>query len=190
MAFTKDDEKILRQALATTLEGVSNIGFVIPSRLRFNGIEEFWGTLDESKETKIDIETSIVAGCWVYPMHFTDDTTSSPPDSPQVSLDYEMYLFRQYGLERENEDEPDKIFEHQLLKLEDQFVEAWLGIKEEFQGNRNIAGIDSARFAKAKTSSIFQPEDIDDEAICRFVPGIVGFAVRLRETVIFKLKEC
>lgn len=193
MAFTIEDEKALRRVQADKLATIAEAGSVIPARLFCNGIEEFWATLaGASINTKEEIETERVAAIWIYPAHFTDDTTgSNKPDSPEVSLDYEYYLFGQYGLEREDETEIPDIWNSQLLKFEDLFITAWLRIKEEFQGTQNIDGIDYAeKFAKAKTTSIVQLEDINDQAICKFVPGIVGFAVKLRETVIYKLRKC
>lgn len=190
MGITAAQELSIRQALANTVGGIAAAGFVIPTPLYCNGVEDFWATLDSSVDTKCEIEQTPIAACWIYPLHFVDDFTSGGEDSPLINLTYEFYLFRQYGLEREDENDPPEIFNSQVLKAHNLFVEAWLETKSEFQGKRSIAGIDPAVFAKAQTTSIVQPELIQNLAVCEFVPGIVGYAVKMHETVKILLREC
>lgn len=190
MGLEAAQELTIRQALATTIDAIDEAGFVIPAPLYCNGIEEFWGTLDGTAiNTKDEIEQGNVAACWIYPLQYSDDLTSSKPDSPLVNFTYEFYLFRQYGLEREDETATPEIFNSQVLKLHNKFVKAWLDIKTAFQGNRSL-GLDSGIFVQAITTSIVQPDFIQNQSQCEFVPGVVGFAVKLRETVRYKLVEC
>lgn len=184
------NELVLREAITTQAGLVANVGFVNPSPLYLNDRSEFWATFDNSKNTRDEIELNSVAGLWIYPFQFVDDFTSGGIDSPLVNLSYEMYLFRQYGREREDEDQPPEVFESMVLKQHNLFISAWLGLKSSFQGNRNVAGLDPLIFATVKTTSLVQNEFIQNQSPCEFIPGAVGFAVRMLEAVQVKLKQC
>jgi hypothetical protein len=191
MELTPEHELIIRKALADTLASIPELVFIIPSPLYCNDIPEFWATLDgENTDTKDEIETQTIAAAWLYPLQFVDDFSSGGIDSPLVRLTYEIYQFRQYGLEREDENENPDIFNSQVLKQHNLFVAGWLGIKAALQGNRNIAGVDPDVFATAKTTSVVQQELIQNLSVCNFVPGAVGFGVKLLETVELKLRSC
>ena len=190
MAITKDIELTVREALAETLKAVSSIGHIIPAAHYFNGKEDFWATVNTANNTQKEIETTPIEAVWLYPVNFAD--TAGAADSPRISLSYEMYLFKQYGLERETESEIPgvDVFNEKVLKLHNEFIEAWLGIKGEFQRTANIAGIDGDEWTERKTNPVVQVEDIANQAICEFIPGIIGFAVRLRETVTLREVDC
>lgn len=187
--MTAAEELQIREKLSESLNTVTSIGEVIPAPLYCNDASDFYATLDSAKDSKDEIELTPIAACWFYPIGFSDDLTSSKPDSPLVLLDYELYLFRQYGLQRADETETPDVFDSQMLKLHNQFIEAYLGIKSVFQGNR-LMGLDTNVFAINQTTSIVHNQDIENKAICKFVPGIVGFAATLRETVKIKLVDC
>jgi hypothetical protein len=190
MGLEADQELILRQALASQLALIPECGFIIPAPLYCNGIAEFFATLDNSQDTKEEIELTPIAAAWLYPLTFLDDFTSGGLDSPLINFTYEIYLFRQYGLEREDETQPPEVFESMVLKQHNLFVKAWLDIKASFQGNRNIAGLDPSIFATARTTSLTQLGFIENLSRCQFVPGIVGFTVQLQETIQIKLVAC
>lgn len=181
----KANEIIIRKALATTLETVTDAGFVQPSPLYCNDVSEFWATLDNSNDTKDEIDQTIVPCCWLYPILFEDVPDAGCMDKPLIRLTYEMYLFRQYGLAREDETDTPDVFNSKVLANHNLFVGAWLGIKNAFQGRRtmDMTGIGLTGFSSAFTNSVVQTDDIQNQDVCQFVNGIVGFSVRLRETV-------
>ncbi len=190
MALTpieKEHETVIRRQLAEMIANVPEAGFVIPATLYCNDISEFWATLDSAADTADEIEMRNIAATWLYPIRFED---SDQTDSPLVSLTYEFYMFRQFGLEREDENDPVDIFNGQILKLHELFIEGYLGIKAEFQRKANIAGLSSADFTRRQTTPVVQVENIDDEAFCKFIPGIVGWAVRFEETVEIQMRAC
>lgn len=189
MAFDLTTELVVRKAISDKIATIPEAGSVNPSPLYLNDAAEFWATFDNSKDTKDEIETNLVAACWVYPLSFTDDLSSSSPDSPLVFVDFEIYLFRQYGLQREDETDTPDIFNASRLVQHDKFISAWLDIKAEFQGLRNI-GLDPAIFAIGKTTSIVMTENIQNFTTCDFVPRIGGFLARMKETVQIKLLAC
>lgn len=187
--MTAAEELQIRKALALTIAAIPEAGFVIPAPLYCNDSSDFFATLDNTKDTKDEIELTDIAACWLYPIRFVDDLSSSKPDSPLVKLSYEIYLFRQYGLERVDETATPDVFNSQMLKLHNLFIKAFLDIKSAFQGNRNI-GLNTAIFAINQTTSVYQDQFIDNKAVCKFVPGIIGFAATLSQTVKIKLVDC
>jgi hypothetical protein len=95
--LAREDEYIIRKWLAEQAGEVSEAGYIKPAAQYFSGIEEFFATADPSKDTRDEIETSLIAATWLYPANFIDDFTSGGRDSPFVNWRYEFYLFRQYG---------------------------------------------------------------------------------------------
>lgn len=190
MGLDAANELIIRKALATTAGAIAACGYIKPAPQYFSGIEDYYATTDGTKDTQIEIETQLVSALWIYPMLFTDDFTSGGQDSPLINLEYEFYLFRQYGLMRADESSTPDVFDAKVLYQHNQFITAWLALKESFQGNRNIAGLDPSVFVTAQTTSLIQIEDINNQAVCEFIPGLVGYAVRLRTSVNIKLLEC
>lgn len=183
-------EKVLRKAIADMAAVVTDAGNVQPSPLYFVDAADFWNTTAGNVDTRDEIDTECVAGLWIYPLQFVDDFTSGGIDSPLVNLTYEFYLFRQYARTREDEGDTPQLFESKCLEQHNKFVSAWLGLKSEFQGKRAIPGLDPLIFATVKTTSLTQPELIDNQAECEFVPQAVGFAVRLQCVVEVKLVAC
>lgn len=178
-------EIIIRESLAATLATVTDAGFIQPSPLYCNDVPGFWATLDDSKDTKDEIDQTIVAACWLYPVLFEDVADAGCLDKPLIRLTYEFYLFRQYGLTREDETATPDIFNSKVLVNHNLFISAWLGIKNALQGRRtmDMTGLGLTGFSSVHTNSIIQDGDIQNQEICQFVNGIVGFSVRLRETV-------
>lgn len=186
----RGEELIVRKALADIVATVPEAGYVIPSARYCSDTSDYWAASDPAKVTRDSIETALIGSTWIYPVNFIDDFTSGGHDSPLVKITYELYLFKQYGLMRDDESDTPDVFSSKVLKEHNDFVAAWLGIKSEFQRESTIAGLDPELFAERKTTPIVQIENIVNQAICEFVPRAVGFAVRLQETVKIKLREC
>lgn len=185
MAFTAENELEVRRHLATMVGNVPSAGYIIPSARYHSGIEDFWASVSSMKTTRDDVERSLIAATWIYPVSFLDiDNTGICPDKPVIHVTYEFYIFRQYGMERLDESETPDVFDSKVLKQEALFNEAWWGIKAEFQRNANIPGVDG--FITKKTKPVTMPEDASTQAVCEFIPMAVGYALRLRETVEIK----
>jgi hypothetical protein len=190
MALNGENELLVRKALAEIVETVPEAGYVIPAARYCSDINDYWTTRDASLESRREVESPLIDSTWVYPVSFQDDRSSGGHDSPLVKLDYEFYIFRQYGLEREDEGETPDVFGSKVLKQHNAFVAAWLGIKEAFQREAAIAALDEDIAVERKSTPVVQVEPIGNMAACEFVPRALGFSVRLRETVKLKLKEC
>lgn len=190
MPLDRDNELNCRKALADIVASVPEAGYVIPAARYTSGSEDFWAVADPSKTGRIDIETALIAATWIYPLIFADDFASGGHDSPLIRLSYEIYIFRQYGLEREDESDAPIVFDSKVLKAHNDFVTAWLGIKQAFQREATIAELDPEEFVERKTTPLIQIENIANQAVCEFVPGAVGYSVRLQETLKLRLREC
>ena len=175
-------EILVRKHLATMVGNVPEAGYIKPAAQYFTGSEDFWAVTDPTKDTQNEVETTLIAGAWIYPVNFTDDALSGTCEGkPLMHFSYEFYLFIGYGLQRADESETPVIFDSKVLVQHNKFIAAWLGIKEEFLRKANIPGL--AGYSRAQTAPVTQTEDIASMAVCEFIPGAIGYAVRLRETV-------
>lgn len=187
--FTAADELVLREKMAVNASGLASLSGikVNPASLLLNDASDFWATFDQSVNTKDEIDQNLIAALWIYPIDFipADDT-----DSPIIDFPYEHYLFVQYGVGRADEAEDATLFNSQRLAQEDKFYAAWLELMSLYRGRANIDGLPDGKYAVMKSSSMQTNGEIERFANCDFVRGIVGFSVRMRETVKFQLVAC
>ena len=189
MSITADNELLIRRAHADTIDAVTEAGYVIPAPVFFNDRADFWATVDP-QTTREDVETTAIAGCWIYPLGVEDDSEQGSDHSPLVRLTYEFYLFRSYAFARSDETETPDVFGSQVLAAHNLFTKAWIDIKAAFQGKRNIAGLPDGVFAVARTTSLVFPEFIENRVPCQFIPNVLGFAVRMQETAELMAVQC
>jgi hypothetical protein len=189
MSLTAENELIIRRALAETIADVADAGFVVPAPIVFNDQADFWATVDP-KTTRKDIETAAIAATWLYPLQPVDHTEEGSDHSPLVELTYEFNLFRSYAYTRSDESETPDIFGSEVLAAHNLFTKAWIEIKAAFQGKRNIAGLPDGIFSIARTTSLVFPEFIQNKGPCLFIPGVLGFSVKMQETVELMAVQC
>jgi hypothetical protein len=189
MSLTAENELVVRRALADSVGGVTAAGFAIPAPMFFNDTADFWATVDP-KTTRKDIETTPIAACWLYPLQPVDDPIEGSDHSPLVHLTYEFYLFRSYAYTRSDETETPDIFGSEVLAAHNLFTKAWIEIKAAFQGKRNIAGLPDGVFSVARTTSLVFPDFIVNRGPCLFIPGVLGFSVKMRETAELMEAQC
>lgn len=185
------DELIIRQRIAEDLVApvLPAGGRVIPAPIYFNDKEDYWATVESvSYATQPDIEKAHIMFCSLYLSSFAD--IEGPPDSPLFGLTYELYLFSQYDPERLDETETPDEFDKKMLLRHNAFVACCLGLKEAFQGNRTLAGLDGSVYAVRRTTSLVQTERVQNLAQTEFIPGIRGHLARFQETVQLKLVAC
>lgn len=189
MSLTAENELVIRKALDETIAGVTEAGYIVPAPIFFNDTADFWATVDP-KTTQNDIETTPIAALWIYPLQPADNPEEGSDHSPLVDLTYEFYLFRSYAFTRADESDTPDIFGAAVLAAHNLFTKAWIDIKAAFQGKRNIAGLPPDVFAIARTTSLVFPEFIENRVPCQFIPGVLGFAVKMQETVELLAVEC
>lgn len=189
--ITASDELLVRHALLDMVLTAMGSGRVIPAPIYFNDRADYWASFDETDyETQDNIETNGVVCCWLYLKRFIDDPLQ-PPDSPEVTLLYEFYLFTQYDLKRADESliSPDA-FQKLMLKKHNDFVEDLLAIKAAFQGIRNLGVLNTDKYVIQQTNSISMVGDNLNRGLCDFIPSVRGHIARFEERVYLKLKEC
>lgn len=190
MGLSVDIELLVRKAHANTVVTVPEAGYPIPAPIYFTDVADFWATVDATKDTKSEIERTTIAATWIYPLIVSDDLSVGSPHSPLYRLTHEIYIFRGYRLTRADETVTPDDFGKTTLKAHNDFVAAWLGIKEAFQGKRAIAGLDDDIFAVKRSTPTTQGEYIQNRGNCEFIPMLQGFMVKLQETVEIQLREC
>jgi hypothetical protein len=195
MSLSAENELIIRRKQAEMIGTITEAGYVIPAPIYFNDRGDFWNTVDpETTHDQKFLETSPIAACWIYPLLPTDADPAregiGSDHSPLVNLTYEYYLFRSYAFTRADESDTPDLFGSKVLAAHNLFTKAWLDIKAAFQGKRNIAGLPDGVFSFAKTTSIVFPAFIENRVPCVFIPKVLGFAVRMRETVQLMEVEC
>lgn len=190
MAFEIEQELLVREALAGMIGTVPEAGYVVPAAHYFADAADYWAQYDPTKVTQKEIETEIVSATWLYPVNFRDDPTSGSEHSPLKHVTYEIYIFRQYALQREDEAEIPDAFKKLVLYQHNKFIAAWLGIQAAFQRRAAIEALSGTDFVRRESTPVVQIEPIVPQAICEFIPRVIGFAVRLQETVQIQLREC
>lgn len=189
MSISPEQEITLRKVLAAKVAEVPEAGYVLPTPNIFAGKSDFWAQCDPTKTSQSDIEKTLINATWIYFLGFVDDPANGHNDAPLVKVTYEFYVFQQYAQIRQDETIVADPVDAKMLKKYNDFVGAVLKLREEFQGTREIAELDQAEFFIKQTTSLIQPEFINNRSVCTFVPGVLGFSVRLRETVNI-LGEC
>ncbi len=187
--MTAENELVIRQALADTIDAISEAGIVVPAPVFYNDRGDFWAENDP-KTSKADLETTQIAATWIYPLQAVDDAEQGSDHSPLVNLTYEFYLFRSYAFTRADESVTPDVFGSKVLAAHNLFTKAWIDIKAAFQGKRNIDGLPDGMFAVARTQSLEFPEFIENRVPCLFIPNVLGFAVRMHETVQLMEVQC
>lgn len=186
MSLTPENELAIRRKLADRAALVETIGFVLPAPIDFVDKDDFWANL-APKQTRTELETTPVKFCAIYPLAF-EDAPENRQHEPLIKFTYEFYLFHERTQTRIDEAETPDAFNKKLLKTHSDFIRAWLDLRAEFLGAQQLnLGAD---FSIAKTNSLAQRDEINNQAKCEFVPGIKGFEVRMQLVATILLKEC
>lgn len=188
--ITDADELAIRRFLGIDKIGgiEATVGRIIPAPVYFADSGDYWATIESvALETQYDIEKTSIKFCSFYLKGFKDDGT---PDSPLVSLTYEVYVFAEYNLERSDENVTPDAFNKKKLKINDEFIKMVLQLKSTFQGRKSMGILSPTRYAIERTTSLVQTSFIDNRANCRFVPYIKGYQTTFDETVQLQLVAC
>lgn len=165
------------------MAAIPALGFIRPSAQYFTGREDFWATVDPTKDTVNEIEESLISATWIYPVNYQRETVANDECSPLIQIIYEFYHFTQYGAMRDDESETPDVYSRKVLRQHQNFIDGWLDLIEAYQRYETIAELDEDEFAVRRMTPIVQVEDAGTQVICEFIPGIVGYDFRLQETV-------
>lgn len=174
--------------LADKCAAVPECGFVLPAPIFFNDKEDFHAQIRSiALNTRKAIETAEIAFCSISFLRFEDEDT----EASDTNFSYEFYVFRQYGLERSDESVTPDAFLKRMLKSYQNFLAAILGLRAEFAGENPIPDLDEERFAEALTKSLVQDEFVSEgNTVCKYIPGVRGFAAELTGTIEITMREC
>lgn len=188
--ITITEELQIRERLADMINDIAEIDRVIPAPVYFQDHREFWRSINlvSRPGTQTELETTHISCVWISFAGFED--LDENPHSPLFDLRYDIYVFSQYDLERQDENATPEAFARQSLKRHNDFVSSVLKIKGMFQGEINLALLDTAKYARQFTTPVFQDESVINKGPCEFIEEIEGHSVRLQESVRLKFKEC
>ncbi len=170
MSLTPENEIIVRKAAIDRLNTIANVGYVLPAPIYFVDKADFFNQISGlTLTTQKAIETQTVKFCAFYPLQFVE--------TEAVEIVYEVYLFAESSLEREDETSTPDGFLKQLLKNHSDFIAGWLGIRNEFENSQTIGGLDG--FSVNQFASISQAEFISHNELCEFVTDVRGYAAKM-----------
>lgn len=190
--ITAADELLIREKLTNDI--ASSTGYrVIPAPIYFRDKSDYFGTdedvADNAKDTQSELELEPIKAAWLYLKGF-EDSDEGNSDSPLVFLNYEIVLFQEYYLEREDETATPDAFDKKLLLNHNEFIAAILNLKGTFQGERNLGVLSTQDYVSQRTNSITVLEEIQNMSECEFIPKVLGHKITFRERVDVQLKEC
>lgn len=187
--MTPENESLIRIRLDDMIRPRMGSGKTLLSPLFYNDASEYWRSNSEVDYTTQDqLETSTIKAAWVLFSGFTDDPTT-PAHSPLITLNYQLYLFEQYDSMREDESSIDPEFvDQRQLKVYNDFIATILRLKAAFQGERVIPGLPD--FTVKETLPLTIIESIQERVECIYIPGVIGFSIRLGIPVRIELREC
>jgi len=186
------DEQLIVGYHDTKLSAISNIGRVIPGPLYFADKREFLTTwaAQAALNTQIGLETTAVDLVAFWLSGFSDDP-ETPAHSPLTTLVYQIYVFKEYGLERKVEATEDVAsLDRRQLKVYRDFVQVVLDMKAAYQGDINLGVHDPAIYVKSFSRPVENDTLFETQAECLLVPNVIGLAAQFSCEVALKLKEC
>lgn len=170
---------------------------VIPAPIYFKDPADYWKSIkhvSSPPSTQKDVETRHI--------QFSTISFRAPNDelqngelvsghSPLIMIDYEIYIFSQYDLERQDTNATDEELARRVLKHHNEFIEYVLKVKSNFQGSQSMGMADpDGLLVRQQTTSLAVSEEVQDKVECEFIPTVEGHAMKFIETVYIKFKEC
>jgi hypothetical protein len=181
MSFTSQNLLDMAEALASGVENVATIDWVMPSPIRFGGKAAFFATVDAENDTKTEIETTLVRAAQIRFSDYEllgDEETNREIDDPIIAVNFECTIFHERKLERLDEAEPLDDFEKRIRKSNHEHVTALFGVVGEFQGVNAIPALNA--FPEAETVTPVQADATELDVECDFIAGVIGDQSKLQ----------
>lgn len=187
MSITSTHLLAIAESLVGSIALATNIDWSIPSPFKFNGKEDFFAAYDDSKDTKTEIETTLIRAAWLRYLTFedigTDDENARELDGPVKELVYEITVFHELKpFQRLDETVTPDAFNKQILKTNHEHVTAIMALCGEFQGVNSVADL-LTDFAVAETISLAQTDSSEHNVECEFIPGVTGDQTKLEARI-------
>jgi len=187
--ITAADQLLILESLVTTISAETGYR-VLPSPEKFVDKRDFLASdetvVSTDRDTQDKMDAIDVAAVWCF-FRGWSDVPGSPEDSPIKYFNYDLVFFKQKDRERLDENDT---FEKTILKNYNDIITAVFNLQYELQGSRNLGVLDPARYAIQETTSLIVQQELEYEAQCEFIPGILGYRIVLREAIRVQLVEC
>jgi hypothetical protein len=184
MSFTSQNLLDMAEALATGVDLVSTIDYVLPSPIRYGSKAAFWAEQNDDQDNKTDIETTLIRAAQIRYLTFEyvtgdqDEDAVRQVEDPVIALNWECTVFHESKPERLDEAAPLDDFEKKVRKSNQEHITALWGIVGEFQGVSNLVALSS--FPDAFTVTPVQIDNTELDTECEFITGCFGDQSKLQ----------
>lgn len=179
--LTAEDELVIRKELSVKVSQACPATQIIPAPIYFKEKADYFANIENLSNTQKLIETDQIDMCVISLLRFVDSENEGCPNEPLVRLTYNLYFFRSYDFEREDESLTPDVFLKQTLLSYNAFIKNILDARNEFLGLQAVPGLPSG--FDVKTNSLIQDENISDLEECRFIPAENGHSVDISVTL-------
>lgn len=194
--ITIEKEIDVREFMGDRLQTIPEIGRIVPAPVYFKDKAEYWRTIDlvARPDTRDEIDTEHIFFVMMLWSGFSD--VELPVHSPLTSLEYSLYVFSEYDLERADVNATAEQWMRKMLRRHNQFVSVCLQMKALFQGKRvmNVwptkGSGDPEATVEQFTTSLNQEEPVTQRGECEFIPGVQGHFVTFEEAVHVRFEAC
>lgn len=185
MSFTSQNLLDMAEALATGVDLVSTIDWVLPSPIRFASKSDFYAAVNDDNNTRVEIETTLVRAAQIrfsdYEVMEDGQQTERERDDPTLAINFECTIFHERKLERLDETVPLDDFDKKIRKSNQEHITSVFGVLGEFQGLNTIPALSS--FPDAFTVTPIQLDATELDTECDFIAGLIGDQTKLQLTV-------
>lgn len=181
MSFTSQNLLDMAEALATGVDAVSTIDYVLPSPIRYASKAAFYAEQNDDKDTKDEIDTTLIRVARIRYADFEllgDGETNREIEDPIIALNFECTLFHESTPERLDQDMSPDDFEKKVRKSNQEHITALWGIIGEFQGVSSIPALSS--FPDAFTVTPIQTDATELDVECEFIANCIGDQSKLQ----------
>ena len=180
MSLSSQNLLDISEAQCTAIEA-TGVDWAIPSPRHFSGKADFFAALDNDKDTKTEIETSLIDAAWVKYQNFEDvageDEDAQAIEAPVRYINYEIERFSEATQERLDQTVTPDDFNKRVSKIYHEHVASVMALLDEFQGTTPIPAL-ASDFSLAEMVSLVQIEPTEDNVQCTYVP-VIGFKTKL-----------
>lgn len=181
MSFTSQNLLDMAEALATGVDAVSTIDWVLPSPLTFTRKEDFFAAVDDDNDTKREIETTLVRAARIRYLNFEllgDTEQNREIEDPTLAINWECTIFHESTPERLDQDMSPDDFEKRIRKTNQEHITSLWAVVGTFQGSNPIPALSA--FPDAFTVTPIQTDATELNAECDFITGLKGDQSKLQ----------
>lgn len=180
MSLSSQNLLDIAEAQCTAIEA-TGVTWAIPSPFGFRDKSSFWAAYDDAKDTKTEIETSLIDAAWVRYLNFEDVAEEEQDplemEAPIRTIFYEITRFTETTTERLDQTVTPDAFNKRIWKQYHEHVANIMELLDEFQGVTPIPALNT--FTVAEFVSLTQEEPTESNVPCEFIPSVIGVQTKL-----------